>query len=42
VDDDETFVRRLEQDGRLRDMLREALEAGARTSNEAKRRRLEV
>jgi hypothetical protein len=37
VDHDATFVRRVEQDERLRDMLREALEAGARTSNEAKR-----
>lgn len=37
VDDDERFVRRLQDDERLRDMLREALEAGARTSVEAKR-----
>ncbi len=37
VDDDVRFVKRVGEDERLRDMLREALEAGARSSNEAKR-----
>ena len=37
VDDDARFVRRIGEDERLRDMLKEALEAGVRSSNEAKR-----
>ncbi len=37
VDDDVRFLERVGEDERLRDMLREALDAGARSSDEAKR-----